>query len=236
MLELMFNNIPIKNSLTGPGPTDLIGSYQDSNDPARYTGYYGETLGSQLILPSVLSAACGMGPNGVFIPDVDTVPWMKFIIDGRILFVSKKPIRKDVSRSMLDSANVVNGSKQITIDGLIYKVSLLTILKVSPSASTNADDAPITHGSEWNRLMYNVCINVNPASQEGDKWANYTFGDLGHNLYGTLSGQLITAGSTTYYALHLNGSSSTYQRVGGDFYTGTTNFGWRPVLELIGPA
>jgi len=83
--------------------------------------------------------------------------------------------------------------------------------------------------------MYNVCGDVTPASQEGAKWANYTITDLGHDLYGTLSNQIVTQSNTSYYAIHNLGTAASYQTITGNSIVTAAGEAqsWRPVLELI---
>lgn len=233
MLEIMLGGSP-PVSATGPGPSTLIGSYQDPNVVTRFTGYYGEVASTAFINATDLSTLCGMGSSGELTPDAHTCPWMKFLLDGKILFVSKRPLRTNTQVYQLQSTGVYNG-KLIVINGQTYKVRLLSALRTSPSAYTAILDAPITHYSEWNRLMYNVCGEVSPASQEGSKWANYSLVELGHDQYGSLTNQIITSGSTSYYATHDNGAANTFLVLNGQ--KANTALGpsqsWRPVLELV---
>lgn len=210
---------------------ELIGYYETPGNPARNTGFYGEVPSQDFIKASALSNTVRMANYGTAIPDADNTPWLKFLIDGKILFVSKKPIRTGVSRSNMDVARVVDGQRTITIAGKDYRVRNLTVQGVSPAAYDGGLDPSMSRGSEWNRLMYNIWDDgTRPASQEGDKWAHYTVTDLGQNLYGTLSGQICTIGSTQYYSVKITGNTG-FIKVGGYTYNDTS--GWRPCLELV---
>lgn len=227
MLELLM----VGRRPTAPGDA-LIGYYETPNDPTRYTGFYGEVQSQDFIKASTLSSAVGMANYGTAISGADTFPWLKFLIDGKVLYVAKKPIRTGVSRSNIDSAKVVDGQKTVTIAGKVYRVRNLTVQKVSPAAYDGGVDPVMSRGSEWNRLMYNIWDDGTlPASQEGDKWAHYSVADLGHNSYGTMSGQICTIGSTQYYSVKSAGQAFT--KVGGNDYTTTGNQAWRPCLELV---
>lgn len=226
MLELLMSGY-VKPKPGG----DLIGYWQDPNNAARYTGFYGEVPSANFINATTLTNRVQFS-GGTVITGADDFPWLKFLIDGKILYVSKKPFRNAVSRSMLDSSKVVDGQKTVTINDQVYKVRLLTIQGKSPDIYDGGTDPVMSHGSEWNRLMYNIWGDAVPASQEGDKWANYTTVDLGHNLYGTVSGQTCTIGSTVYYSLK-SAAVAGFTKVGGNNYTTTGNQGWRPCLELV---
>ncbi len=199
----------------GPGPTTLI-----AGDTT--TGFYGEVTGSELITYGALSTAVGLSA-GVLQHDAESL-WLKFVKDGEILFIAKKPPRHTVSWDAISAVNSVYDDMtapviQIGDDSL--RVTLLTGADADPASTT---------GGEWNRLMYPVHVD-DPAA---DGWGiNYTNEDL------IVGG----AGSGTRGWAQETSSSDTTQRVNrgwtsvGHFQmisssTSSSSMGWRPVLRL----
>lgn len=210
-------------------PTDLIGFYQDPNDASRYSGYYGEVASADFITASELVTKVGLAMNSV-VTGADTAGWLKFLLDGKTLYVAKKPLR-NTTWSFLSNNGLYNGTKKVTIGNKQYIVRILSLLKVSGGAhpGSGVDDPLASQGSEWNRLMYNIWGEYTPASQQGGKWANFVSADLGVSTI-TLGKETVISAGTTYYAIK-NVGSAAFQRIGAN--GSTSAGGWRPVLELI---
>lgn len=214
---------------TGPGPIKLIGGYNQENDQR---GFFGEVSTSQLIngtsLASIINLTAGTAQN-------NTQPWLKFFLDDKILFIAKKTYRHSLSWDSLNTANVVLGNRIITIGSYQYRIRLLKGLGPNISSFSIGYDTRPTHGSEWNRLMYNVCEQPIDnqqwkKSQIGDNWANYTQSELG----------LVSAGSWCQETSPSYANGRIIRGYGGiahmthnDKWGVSSILNWRPVLELI---
>jgi hypothetical protein len=91
-------------------------------------------------------------------------------------------------------------------------------------------------GSEWNDLMMKLVINT-PTSQRGESWERFLSTNYGHNtttngmtnsnngfMEMAAANQILTRGIIT---------SNSYHPGYTALIAGTTNFYWRPVLELM---
>lgn len=236
---------PIIPGDTGLGPTTLVGSYQNPNDPQKFAGYYGTITAANFFTGTQLAAAINLTTGTVL---NDTTIWMKFILDGKIMMVPQKPIRynsfwnhlyavgavygDDTTGAFPATTPVLQGAK-VTKGGYTYRVRLFHGYNTDPSDRTTLQDASTTHGSEWNRLMYNICSSSTPSSQQGNKWASFTAVDLGFNSSTGCINQVIeTANDNTVFGL-MRGFSSVDGCTYGNKSNVNTNGGWRPVLELI---
>lgn len=236
---------PVIPGDTGLGPTELLGSYQNPNDSQKFAGYYGTITAANFFTGTQLAQAINL-TTGIVINDATL--WMKFILDGRILVVPQKPIRYNSFWNHLYAVGAVYGddttgtfpastpvlqSAKVTKGGYSYRVRLFSGYNQDPSERTTASDPVSTHGSEWNRLMYNVCSSSTPGSQQGSKWASFTTSDLGlTGSTGSLNQVIETDGGNNSIGLIRGGTSidgCTY----GNKASVNTNGGWRPVLELI---
>lgn len=164
--------------------------------------FYGEIPSSQFITGNQLASTVGLTEGVNIFPNE---PWLKFSLDGVILYISKKSIRHSISWNHLNSKNLVYGNKTITIQGKTYKIRLPKAIKngnvqdrYDPSKSiyvgTNlfaGFDIFEANGSEWNRLMYPIFNGVHlqesiqdmsqhsdPLSLPFGTFANYSEADL----------------------------------------------------------
>ena len=205
-----------------PGPTTFEGG-----DVA--TGFYGEVLSTELITYSQLSIDLGISA-GTLQHDAESV-WLKFALDGKIIYVAKKNIRSGINWTELNSANSISGNRLIEINSKQYKIRLLKGVAGTPVDEATVDPV-YTHGSEWNRLMYPIHQDT-PTSQEGANWASYTNLDLN---VGTGSGRSSWCQENIPYTdgkkvLRGDSQISKYNRdLQSSAYSG---YGWRPVLELV---
>lgn len=232
---------------TGPGPQELIGYYETPDNPARHHGFFGEVSSSEFINGPTLASAVGLGGAGT--AQNNTTPWLKFLIDGKIVFVPKMTLRysitwqdiyqagcvySDDTTGLYPSGTPVLQNKRVTIQGYQFKVGLLSGSNVDPHPNASGYDLITTHGCEWNRLFYNICTSLwFKTSQEGDQWWNYTEAELnigsGNGLSNLcresntdISGYRVVRGYSDVTGLHWG--KVTYV---------TTLYGWRPRLELI---
>lgn len=200
--------------------------------------YLGEVPASELITGNDLASLVGLAAGTSQNSDTN---WLKYRSEGKILYVSKKNIRNNVTWNQLNAVNVVNSSRIITIKGEQYRIGLLKGLGPDTSGFVrNSYDNPATFGSEWNRLMYPVSIDIPSypkTSQTIDNWANFPQDDsadglnisTGNGAYSwcqetnpTDSTRCVYRGNSSVTLLNSNTSSNTY-----------ATFGWRVRLELI---
>lgn len=221
-------NLPIG----GPGPLSFIGGNAEA-------GYLGEVLDTDLVTTNELNdiLATGFNPGYMYSSN-----WLKFTLDGRILFVSKIPLFRNITWNQLNDSNLINGDREVSIKGYRFKIRLLKGL------GPNQEDGPIpgvfryditqTWGSEWNRLFYPLIENIlayPKTSQEGPNWESNNW--VSNFIYNTSTSyeswcqetiptnpQLsITRGNNTYVTACKAVSKSNSEIA----------VGWRPVLELV---
>lgn len=214
-------------TLTGPGPNVLIGG-------TSRAGFFGEVPVSQLITGDLLASTVGVTEGT---SQFSSEPWLKFVLDGKILYVSKKPIRYSISWDHLNSKEVVFGNKTININGETFKVRLLQGINPSESVTnTNGYDLPITHRSEWNRLFYPICednATYPKTSQIGPNWVTYTQDELnitsGDGRYNWCQE---TPSNSSGVRANRGGNAVSFLRWGASS-DANTNYGWRACLELV---
>lgn len=206
-------------------------------------GFLGEVNGIDFITSSDLITKIGLTAGTAINQDS---PWLKFILDGKILYVAKKPLKHNISWNQINATGCVTGTSPILIEGVAYKVRLLkTSLRDPTFNGGHGADYVDTHGSEWNRLMYRVCLGLQDdvfSSVVGapGNWAQYTASQLGvsSDESGCFNLMQETHGlSQTYCTVRGFGGQPEIQSVSYFGYTTKTEassrLGWRPVLELV---
>lgn len=183
-------------------------------------------------------------------------PWLKFILDGNIIYVTKKPIMYLVSWEAIYQAGAVYGTNDngsnpsggnsiqdanVNIDGFSLDVTLLKGANSVPTGSGDAGyDLAFTHNSEWNRLMYPIhsgihSDNRNPSTPSVPyaQWATYSDEDLlVHNSFGNGSYSWTQeTPATSTQRLFRGGIGVTYVSRTSATLT-STYIGWRPCLRL----
>lgn len=238
---------------SGPGPQTLQGSYTDPADTNKIAGFYGELTSASFINATALATALGL-TTGIVINN--TTAWLKFLLDGKILFVPKLAIRYNTSWQDLYAKGAIYGSDtvgafpfpttspvvqntKVTIGGLQYRVRLIRGSKEDPGTRSTIPDDPGHIGSEWNRLMYPITvITQTPNNQVGPKFmaSPYTDADLGFNSFtGSMTFCMeTTAGTST--AVVVRGYTSVLGSTYGNKAGMNDRAGWRPVLELVNTA
>lgn len=191
-----------------PGPQALVGGDET-------LGFYGEAVSGDLIDGETLATETGFTAGTPYYTDTS---WLKFALDGKTLFVAKKPVRHSLSWNQLNAANLIHGDTVLDWQGRTYRVRVLT--------GGDADPAS-TVGGEWNQLMYRVHVD-GPVDTH---WETYTNSQI-H------IGSTRTARATFCQERTVNGevvargTSITYFNT-PPASRGSDAFGWRPVLELI---
>ncbi len=197
--------------------------------------FWGEVPVTELITGDALAIAIGL-TGGT--DQYSNEPWLHFELDGKTLYVAKKPYRNNLSWNHIHNRAAAMGTTTVTIQGRTYKVRLLTGANTNPTPPVFGYNPIDTEESEWNRLIYTVHNGVhgdhNNTTPPG-AWPLYSDADLV---------VLPSGGSGSWSWCQETNATSTGQRVcrgsGGvtviGFYASSAmsrNFGWRPVLELI---
>ena len=173
-------------------------------------------------------------------------PWLHFVLDGKTLYVAKKPYRYNLSWDHINATGAVFGTRTVTIKGLIYKVRLLKSATGDRyTGSSNVLDPVETYGSEWNRLMYPIhsgehidTRNPSPVSGEGlyfGTLAQYADTDLvvdGIAGNGSRSWCQEIPRFNTGFRVHRGYDGVSYLNW-NTASSVVSSYGWRPVLELI---
>ncbi len=205
-------------------------------------GYFGEFSSTDVIRGDTLATQVGVR-LGTAIHVTDG--WLGFALNGKRLLVAKKPIRHSISWDALSTAGVVFG-KEIPIQNTRMLVRLPKGVFYSPAADSTTfafdDDSILTHGSEWNRLLYHVSATVDPGrpspwvSSEGIQIG--TFAQFTHDELG-ISGSAAWRANWCQEPLKSSTGNKIIRgngKVAEISYTTSWNtggVGWRPVLELI---
>lgn len=212
-----------------PGPKNLIAG--DMN-----AGYFGVVPASELFTGAEISSACGITAGTL---QFNTDGWLKFAIDGKIVFKSQKPYRHTISWDNINTAGAAVGAKTVTKGGHTYKVRLM---KGGNGDAANAVSGP--KGSEWNRLMLPIHIKAKdqswayPANVDAPTayWGiDFTDADLmTHRDHGNGAYQWCQEtfhSNATYRVIRgYNGVSYSNNFASSNAYA---NYGWSPCLEWI---
>lgn len=217
----------------GPGPNNLAYGTET-------LGFYGEVSQDDFITGAYLAAACGLTKGTV---RGENNPWLKFSLDGKTVFTPLGYLRESIGWEDLNNLGLVDGSKTISIQGVIYKVRLLTGAEANPTTLTLSDGdyqavAPsATDVSEWNRLLY----NVSDKNIGSESWpVNYTeeeiIGGVGSS-YITWCQELVVSDTTKVIARGRNQIESIMHAGGfedtGGAYWDHSDKKWKPVLEIV---
>lgn len=221
MLENMIQTV-LSGVAAGAGPQSLIGG--DST-----AGFYGEVPVSDFITGSALAAMAGLSAGTAI---NNNEPWLKFSIDGTIVYYSKRVYRHAVSWSQLLGAGVVLDSKVLTINGNRYSIGLPKGL--APGLARWTGGPADTIGCEWNRLLYPIVNSSSEPQPQGPNWANYSDSDLfvssGAGYYSWCRETPPTPASNTWRIVR-GGQVATFS---ADTLTvNTSGSGWRPRLQFI---
>ena len=223
--------------VTGPGPTGLI--YGDTE-----MGFFGEVPSSSFISGSALASAIGLTTGSLM---NNTTVWLKFILDGKILFIPKLHIRYLVSWQAIYQAGAVYGdgtngtfpaganrlqNAAVTIGGEQFTVQLLkgtTSENIADGSNIGFGyDTPITYDSEWNRLFYPLSKTA-VASTPTPTWNLYTDSQL--DIANRYSWCREKNSADPTYRVSRGYLDVSYLNKNYVTFTSTT-YGWRPCLIL----
>lgn len=218
------------DDLTGsPGPKDLIAGDMSA-------GFFGEVSVDKLWDGVGLAGEVGITQG---VSQHRNEPWLKIATHERIIFVSKKSYRSNISWNHINSKGAIFGEVSVGKNGIKYKVRVLEGANKNPF---NENEGADLHYSEWNRLI----IPISKAAKDGDwvkpenvendyeYWGvDYNLSDLGltsdsGNGYHPWCQEKATNGD--YLGKGRDGVETNVLRSGG---TDGPGVGWRPVLEVI---
>lgn len=200
---------------SGPGPSAL-----QYGTTAK--GYFGGVMSSELINGTALATACGAVGGTVISANVNA-DWMKFIRNGKVLFIPFGGFRTSTTWNALNAVGCVYGTKVITIGGRNYKVRLISTANIDPivaASNVRIDNDAQFAGSEYNDLMNMLT----------DEWIGYGAAFLSN---GWVLCQESVNGNTAY---KIGRGHPTYGSKSGFSILNTQAVAtevWRPVLELV---
>ena len=205
-------------------------------------GFFGEVPTSEFITGNALASAIGLTAGTA---QNSNEPWLKFALDGKALYVAKKPYRHTISWNSIDSVGAVFGTKTVVINEKTYKVRLLKGGNQNPMPDWLPPGTSV-HNSEWNKLMIPIHISWSDGTLAGDQWIDpstpdwnirYTNSDL---IVGQNPNELtwcqedIKYGSKVYAVLRGgNGVQGLARAVKTDKSGTDVIFVWRPCLEEV---
>ncbi|QKE54465.1 hypothetical protein ACSA002_1510 [Salmonella phage vB_SalM_SA002] len=233
MFEILVGGVK-KASGGVPGGDTLLYSY--SKGSGQLAGYYGLVPASDLITGGDLIAALPAFSGTNIIANYNA-GWLKFLIDGKIIYVAKKPFKYYVSWDGVNTTATSNNrltGKSITIGKYDY------LLRSIKGLNGDSQAVPVkTDNSEWNRLIYSVLSPAISGQQVtgGVKWDNFTYADLGmgvnENGRSTICMELFIASGTIGYLYRGDSNDATNSSGETGKSTTSSQYGWRPVLELV---
>lgn len=101
----------------GPGPELLIAG-------TMVAGFFGEVTSDELLTYEGLATQIGLSAGRSQFNDESL--WLKFALNGKVLFVAKKPCRNRISWDHINSVNAVyEGGTQVTAGAHTFDVTLL---------------------------------------------------------------------------------------------------------------
>ena len=240
------NNGFLVNILNTPGSIGLISGNIG-------VGFLGEVSVTDFITGDALAIACGLQNSGT--SQYSNEPWLKFVLDGQILYVSKKTIRHSISWDMINNANCVYdepGSKVVSIKGFDFRVTLLRGAgdQYNVKSDLPSESGVVNHYSEWNKLMCSTHQEAITGNWGYSSNVESDYIKLIHNLGSGTSGmynngdivatsgngrvswcQERTSSSGRLYRAH-NGVSYSNNYASSSVYS---SLGWRPALRLLTP-
>lgn len=211
---------------------------------SRY-GFFGEVPVTELWSGDELSKLLGVTEGTL---QHSNEPWLKFVLDGKIIYKSKKPFRHSISWDQLHAKDLVKGDKIIKDKyGNQYIVRLMRGALTDPSQNNNLDKG--AKYSEWNKLMLPIHEQAKnktwayPQYVEpeipSDWGIEYTDEDLVTNSSGGYGNyQHCLENTISNHANNVLRGNHAITSIGdySSSFAGSTIRGWSPVLELISPS
>lgn len=232
---------------TGPEYTSIGSSTLLHGDDT--VGFFGEVPGTEFEAVYAIGSKIGWAISG----QPAKPNWLKFVLDGKELFVPKTPLREAGWVSIYNEGCVYGDDTEgippewydpkiqntkVTIQGHVFRVRLLrganTLSGTIPDGKTFESewgfDKPPTRGSELSRLFYPLISNASNASYVGPRWNLYTNAQLGFITYTTVC---MERDPDDIYMGLLRGINGAEYHLSSYYEGGDNQDVWRPVLELV---
>lgn len=233
---------------SGPGPKTLI-----AGDTTL--GYFGEVTDTQLFTPAQIASMSGftLGTDNATVPGPGSNLWLKFVWNGKFIFIAKMPFRTNISWADLYAAGLVYGTRDNgkypqtpAVHQYIQmpKVEGSRTWTLKPRLPTGYGTDPTPGGTlttgEWNQL-FGRCVADANGGLGAPNFASFTYAQTGispGNTLDTIVQETLNSNVTTGF---IRGEGTTGVPVNAaraalktDRASGGTNVhGWRPVLELV---
>lgn len=228
---------------TGPGPQQLQGG-------DWMTGYFGEVPAAELFTASELALLVGLTAGNAVNAGS---PWLKFIDQGKVLFIPKQKLREGVTwndiyeagcvygtddEGKVPGANPTNQRKVVTKNGNSFLVRLMSGLGENVGEIADVDLAypDYTGESEWDRLFAR-CLHYVSVTQVGENFDDIQFSELtttGAAQQYTWCQESAPSGSGNRIMRGGHQAANHYSQIyfvpPGNYHAA---YGWRPVLEFI---
>lgn len=238
--------IKIKNLINEPIKVSIaIDSPTAAPEPPNYGAarWGGEVESSDFINGIELADAVNFHEG---IPHESYCNWLKFYIDGKVIYTPKRSFQYNLSWDLVNNAGLIDGDRTVVVKGHTYWVRCFkgtSLDGIEVPVPPEETDTEMTHGSEWNRTMYHISGRpfYNARNQltsegitEGD-WAQYpeleieTRGDGSDKIFG---GHTICQQTSKHGGITRGGQGVSFINRYSQNNRGWS-FGWRPVLELI---
>lgn len=169
--------------------------------------------------------------------------WLKFVHQGKIKYIAKKPFMHTISWNDIAKAEAVYGNRTVRIGSRLFRVSLLSGAEADPSSWTTSSTATDNKGAgaEWNDLIYRVHTDVptdgtttsHGGKQVGSNWWNFSDTDI---VVGTGDGRATWCKEALSFNTGnrvIRGDSSLSFFINRSSGSSTSLYGWRPCLTLI---
>lgn len=181
-------------------------------------GWYGLYQQSDSIGVAALREATGQSA-GTLQTNSGNIPWMGFSFNGKRLLIAQRSIVTGVSWNHLNGLGLVSGTKQVEINGKLFKVRLI-------------DGGSVVGDSEceWDRLMYRVSEQPTPGVE---KWEEYTNAELNVGVGNGRSCLTMANNPNNPNQCVRRGIANVLDFDYSDKTYSAAPVGWRPVLELI---
>ena len=181
-------------------------------------GYFGEVPASQLVSGSTLASNVSLTAG---IEQNSDAGWLKFMYEGKILFIAKKPFRYAISWDQINARSLVFGSVTKLYGSITYKVRLIRIAVTNPY--TNFGD------SEYIKLMTPLV-----RSEASGGWGLFTNEELGVSVPGNGYNSWCQETPAEYPSWRSNFGGGAVGATGSTPSNTTENpWSWRPVLEVV---
>lgn len=229
---------PYDDVIGGPGDRKLLKGTMEA-------GWFGEVPANEFITGDELAKLIGLTAGT---SQYSNGQWFKFAYEGGVLYIPKRSFRYGLSHDDINAVNAVYGDRVETIRGKNYAIMLPRgtgeDVQPDPKKVISGYNGAVNHNSMWNKLMLPIHKNApsNWAYKENvqsptENWnIGYTDADLVthyYNGYGSHIWCQETVRGNISYRLYRAGYEVSFSNFNVSSIS-IPDFGWRPVLKLIG--